>query len=166
MTQKFFVLFCVALIFSTSSCNMNTQTTVKNSNNKDISMLKIGDTIDTASFIKTNSNILYSVVQQGTGSTPIRGEKTTVHYTGWLLQKDNTLGAKFDSSRDRGNYFEFNVGVGYVIPGWDEMVAEMKVGERRIIVLPSNMAYGSRGAGGLIPPHATLVFDVELFKIS
>lgn len=167
MTHKNFSLLCIALLFTTSSCEMGTSKdnkTVKHSNNKDKSMLQIGKKIDTSSFIQTDSKILYSVTQEGEGSTPLTGETVTVHYTGWLLEGGDILGRKFDSSRDRGDYFEFPVGAGYVIGGWDEMVGDMKVGERRTIILPPDMGYGSRGAGASIPPNATLVFDVELFK--
>jgi len=174
MNQKVFILSFIALIFITASCGSNsskkTQSnkteSVKQSNNKDVSMLQIGNPIDLSSFTKVDSGISYLITQDGTGSQPVSGETVTVHYTGWLLKDNNILGSKFDSSRDRGDYFQFPVGMGYVIPGWDEMVADMKVGERRIIILPANMAYGSRGAGAAIPPHATLVFDVELFKIN
>ena len=134
--------------------------------NKDLTMLQTNDTIDLSSFEKTDSKILYKITQEGTGDTPVAGELVTVHYTGWLLNGENQVGTKFDSSRDRGDYFQFPVLAGYVIAGWDEMVSEMKVGERRTVVLPPNMAYGSRGAGASIPPNATLIFDIELFKSS
>jgi peptidylprolyl isomerase len=169
MNRKIFSLCFIALLCITASCGSNSSEktkTVKQSNNKDVSMLNVGNPIDLSLFKKIDSGILYLVTQEGTGSLPILGETVTVHYTGWLLENGNILGSKFDSSRDRGDYFKFPVGVGYVISGWDEMIADMKVGERRIIILPSNMAYGSRGAGRAIPPHATLVFDVELFKIN
>lgn len=167
MTRQIFSLLCITLLFTASSCEMGTSKdnkTVKHSKNKDVSMLKVGDKIDISSFEKTDSKILYFKTQDGEGATPLTGETVTVHYTGWLLEAGNILGAKFDSSRDRDDYFQFPVGAGYVIAGWDEMVGEMKVGERRTIILPPNMAYGSRGAGAAIPPNATLVFDVELFK--
>lgn len=108
--------------------------------------------------------ISYKVVQQGTGQKPTRGNKVNVHYTGWLLGKNNTLGPKFDSSVDRNAQFSFPVGLGHVIKGWDLMVAEMLIGEKRIVVLPPEVAYGMHGAGGVIPPNATLVFEIERFS--
>ena len=94
------------------------------------------------------------------GPSPTAGSNVVVHYTGWL-----TVGKKFDSSHDRRQPFEFNLGAGQVIRGWDEGVAGMKVGGKRTLVIPSEMGYGARGAGGAIPPNATLVFDVELLGV-
>ena len=110
---------------------------------------------------KTVSGLGYVVLREGNGATPQKGQTVTVHYTGWL-----TDGKKFDSSVDRGEPFRFQVGVGQVIPGWDEGVALMKVGEKRKLVVPPGLGYGARGAGGVIPPNATLVFEVELLGIS
>lgn len=106
--------------------------------------------------------------QVGTGSEAVAGKVVVVHYTGWLFDANSTdkKGRKFDSSRDRGTPFSFPLGAGKVIRGWDEGVAGMRVGGRRTLVIPADMAYGSRGAGGgLIPPDAPLVFDVELLEV-
>ena len=105
--------------------------------------------------------------KQGTGQEATRGKPVVVHYTGWLYDtsKPDSHGAKFDSSRDRGVPFEFVLGAGRVIKGWDEGVAGMKVGGARTLVIPPGMAYGERGAGGVIPPNATLIFDVELLDV-
>ena len=100
----------------------------------------------------------------GEGAEPAKGQRVSVHYTGWLDQ-GGTPGKKFDSSRDRGQPFSFTLGAGEVISGWDIGVATMRVGGRRRLVLPPEHAYGARGAGGVIPPNATLIFDVELLGV-
>ncbi|HEX6137948.1 MAG TPA: FKBP-type peptidyl-prolyl cis-trans isomerase [Casimicrobiaceae bacterium] len=106
-------------------------------------------------------------VKQGTGAEATRGKPVVVHYTGWLYDtsKPDSHGAKFDSSRDRGAPFGFVLGAGRVIKGWDEGVAGMKVGGQRTLVIQPQLAYGERGAGGVIPPNATLIFDVELLDV-
>jgi len=106
-------------------------------------------------------------VKQGTGAEAVSGKPVVVHYTGWLYDasKPDQKGAKFDSSRDRGQPFSFPLGGGRVIKGWDEGVAGMKVGGQRTLIIPPAMGYGERGAGGVIPPNATLIFDVELIDV-
>lgn len=99
-------------------------------------------------------------IKVGTGKTAVAGKKLTMHYTGWL-----TNGKKFDSSVDRGEPFQFTLGVGQVIKGWDEGVAGMKEGGKRQLKIPASAGYGARGAGGVIPPNATLIFDVELIAV-
>ena len=112
--------------------------------------------------IVTNpSGLKYVELVEGTGATPTRGQTVVVHYTGTLED-----GTKFDSSRDRNQPFSFKLGVGQVIKGWDEGLSTMRVGGRRKLIIPSELGYGSRGAGGVIPPNATLIFDVELLRIS
>lgn len=103
----------------------------------------------------------------GTGEAIAAGKTAVVHYTGWLFDKSapENKGKKFDSSRDRGEPFRFPLGGGRVIKGWDEGVAGMQVGSRRQLIIPPDMGYGARGAGNLIPPNATLLFDVELLAI-
>jgi FKBP-type peptidyl-prolyl cis-trans isomerase FkpA len=103
----------------------------------------------------------------GTGNEAAAGRQVTVHYTGWLFDetKPDHKGRKFDSSRDRNEPFDFRLGAGEVIRGWDEGVAGMKVGGQRTLTIPPAMGYGARGAGGVIPPNATLVFDVELLDV-
>lgn len=100
----------------------------------------------------------------GTGATPQRGQTCVMHYTGWLYV-NGVKGKKFDSSVDRGEPFEFPIGTGRVIKGWDEGVATMKVGGKRTLIIPPALGYGERGAGGVIPPNATLIFDVELLGV-
>jgi FKBP-type peptidyl-prolyl cis-trans isomerase FkpA len=103
----------------------------------------------------------------GTGTTAASGTQVSVHYTGWLYDPKaaDKHGTKFDSSKDRGEPFSFKLGARQVISGWDQGVAGMKVGGTRTLVIPSDLAYGTRGAGGVIPPNATLVFDVELLDV-
>ena len=103
----------------------------------------------------------------GSGATASAGKQVTVHYTGWLYDPKavDRHGKKFDSSRDRGEPFSFKLGARQVISGWDQGVAGMKVGGARTLVIPSDLAYGSRGTGGVVPPDATLVFDVELLDV-
>ena len=103
----------------------------------------------------------------GTGAEATAGRTVVVHYTGWLYDETRTdhKGAKFDSSRDRNEPFPFTLGAGEVISGWDQGVAGMKVGGQRMLTIPPDMGYGARGAGGVIPPNATLLFDVELLEV-
>jgi peptidylprolyl isomerase len=110
--------------------------------------------------VTTPSGLKYIELEEGTGATPERGQTVVVHYTGTLEN-----GNKFDSSRDRNSPFEFKIGTGQVIKGWDEGLSTMKVGGRRQLIIPAELGYGSRGAGGVIPPNATMIFDVELLGI-
>jgi FKBP-type peptidyl-prolyl cis-trans isomerase FkpA len=110
--------------------------------------------------ITTASGLKFQVLKKGNGTVAMSGQIVSVHYTGWL-----TDGTKFDSSVDRGQPFQFTLGAGQVIRGWDEGVAGMKVGEKRKLTIPPDLGYGERGAGGVIPPNATLVFDVELLGV-
>lgn len=110
--------------------------------------------------VTTDSGLQYVDIVEGTGASPQKGQTVVVHYTGTLED-----GSKFDSSRDRNQPFSFKIGVGQVIKGWDEGVASMKVGGQRKLIIPPDLGYGARGAGGVIPPNATLIFDVELLRI-
>ena len=112
----------------------------------------------------TASGLQYLDTIVGSGPEATAGNKVQVHYTGWLYN-DDTQGAKFDSSKDRGDPFVFSLGAGMVIKGWDEGVAGMKVGGARTLIIPAALGYGARGAGGVIPGNATLKFDVELLGV-
>ena len=115
--------------------------------------------------ITTSTGLNYIDVTAGDGAQAQKGQKVTVHYTGWLYNND-TQGAKFDSSKDRSDPFVFSLGAGMVIRGWDEGVAGMKVGGSRTLIIPPELGYGARGAGGVIPANATLKFDVELLDVA
>jgi FKBP-type peptidyl-prolyl cis-trans isomerase FkpA len=117
-----------------------------------------GSTMTTASGLKIEDT------KVGTGATPQPGQTCVMHYTGWLYE-NGAKGQKFDSSLDHGQPFEFPIGRGRVIKGWDEGVASMKVGGKRTLIIPPELGYGARGAGGVIPPNATLMFDVELLAV-
>ena len=112
----------------------------------------------------TRSGLQIVDTKVGTGPTPRTGQICVMHYTGWLYQT-GAKGKKFDSSVDRGQPFEFPIGTRRVIAGWDEGVATMKVGGKRTLIIPPELGYGSRGAGGVIPPNATLIFEVELLDV-
>jgi FKBP-type peptidyl-prolyl cis-trans isomerase len=112
----------------------------------------------------TASGLQYEDTVPGTGATAAAGQRVKVHYTGWLW-KDGQQGAKFDSSKDRGQPFSFHLGGGEVIGGWDEGVQGMQVGGTRVLIIPPQLGYGARGAGGVIPPNATLKFEVELLGV-
>jgi FKBP-type peptidyl-prolyl cis-trans isomerase len=118
----------------------------------------VGKTMTTPSGLQITDSTI------GTGATPKPGQICVMHYTGWLYQ-DGAKGKKFDSSLDRGQPFEFPLGKHQVIAGWDEGVASMKVGGKRTLIIPPALGYGARGAGGVIPPNATLIFDVELLDV-
>ena len=112
----------------------------------------------------TASGLIIDDVLVGSGDLAAAGRKVSVHYTGWLFY-GGERGKKFDSSKDRGDPFEFPLGAGHVIKGWDEGVQGMKVGGTRKLTIPPSLGYGARGAGGLIPPNATLIFEVELLAV-
>jgi peptidylprolyl isomerase len=119
---------------------------------------------ETSKMTTTPSGLQITDTQVGTGATPRSGQICVMHYTGWLYE-NGAKGKKFDSSLDRGKPFEFTIGQGQVIRGWDEGVATMKTGGKRTLIIPPELGYGARGAGGVIPPNATLIFEVELLEV-
>lgn len=123
-------------------------------------ILIASNTMSDANAVTTPSGLKYVELKEGTGATPQPGQTVEVHYVGTLEN-----GTQFDSSRDRGQPFSFKIGVGQVIKGWDEGLSTMKVGGRRQLIIPPELGYGARGAGGVIPPNATLLFDVELLGV-
>ncbi len=124
----------------------------------------MAEDVSADSLVTMASGVRYRDAVVGDGPTPAAGQRVSVHYTGWLDDRGKA-GRKFDSSRDRGAPFGFTLGMGEVISGWDLGVATMQVGGRRTLVLPPEHGYGARGAGGVIPPNATLIFDVELLGV-
>ena len=111
-----------------------------------------------------SAGLIIEEIVVGTGAAAAAGQHVTVHYTGWLFE-GGVAGKKFDSSKDRGDPFDFPLGAGHVIRGWDEGVQGMQIGGTRKLTIPPDMGYGARGAGGVIPPNATLLFEVELLQI-
>jgi FKBP-type peptidyl-prolyl cis-trans isomerase FkpA len=117
------------------------------------------------STVMTASGLQYEDTKVGSGAEATAGQNVTVHYTGWLQNADGSAGKKFDSSKDRNDPFQFPLGAGHVIKGWDQGVQGMKIGGVRRLVIPAALGYGARGAGGVIPPNATLIFEVELLGV-
>ena len=150
--EKFIVLLLLLAAVSIPACSQKEAKTVADKSSE-------AQTVSGA--VTTPSGLSYTDIVKGTGPAPTSGKNVTVHYTGTLEN-----GTKFDSSVDRGQPFVFRIGAGEVIPGWDEGVISMKVGGKRRLVIPANLGYGAAGAGGVIPPNATLIFDVELLGVA
>lgn len=163
MKKKISVYYAALALGLLTGCNAsnNTDTTTAESKTPAIPAERKKEMTRT----KTASGLEYEILEEGSGASPVKGKPVTVHYTGWL-DNNGQKGTKFDSSVDRGMPFTFSIGVGQVIKGWDEGVMSMKVGEKRRLIIPAALGYGARGAGGIIPPNATLIFDVELLKVS
>jgi peptidylprolyl isomerase len=124
----------------------------------------MSESADAQPVTATPSGLKIIDTKLGTGAMPITGQTCVMHYTGWLYE-NGKKGAKFDSSVDRKEPFSFKIGQHQVIAGWDEGVATMRVGGKRTLIIPPDLGYGARGAGGVIPPNATLIFDVELLGV-
>lgn len=151
-----FLMLAATLIFA---CSQKETAAPQTNNGGDRAMEKgAGD--QSEKMVRTPSGLQYEDIVAGSGASPAPGKKVTVHYTGWLMD-----GKKFDSSVDRNEPFVFQIGSGEVIPGWDEGVMTMKIGGKRKLIIPANLGYGAAGAGGVIPPNATLLFEVILLDI-
>ncbi|MEH1967781.1 MULTISPECIES: FKBP-type peptidyl-prolyl cis-trans isomerase [unclassified Nostoc] len=163
-----FMLVCVVLLVvgqvgskqNTAIAAELTQTPPAPTTVTENNILIASNTMSDANAVTTPSGLKYVELKEGTGATPQSGQTVEVHYVGTLED-----GTKFDSSRDRGQPFSFKIGIGQVIKGWDEGLSTMKVGGRRQLIIPPELGYGARGAGGVIPPNATLLFDVELLGV-
>ncbi|MEH2238202.1 FKBP-type peptidyl-prolyl cis-trans isomerase [Nostoc sp.] len=163
-----FMLVCVVLLIvgqvgskqNTAIAAQLTQTPAAPTAVTENNILIASNTMSDANAVTTPSGLKYVELKEGTGATPQPGQTVEVHYVGTLEN-----GTQFDSSRDRGQPFSFKIGVGQVIKGWDEGLSTMKVGGRRQLIIPPELGYGARGAGGVIPPNATLLFDVELLGV-
>ena len=155
MSKK--ILIMASLIAFVFSIGIKVHSEEKKENTKEAKLMK---KVEEENLITTKSGLKYLDLKVGDGPSPQKGQKVKVHYEGWLED-----GKKFDSSRDRGEPFEFVLGVGHVIAGWDEGVDPMNVGGKRKLVIPPKLGYGKQGAGGVIPPDATLIFEVELLDI-
>ena len=158
MKRFFIACFCIVMTaFLFVGCNNKNQKHNNNTATQQVGTKKMTRT-------KTASGLEYEILQEGSGVSPRAGQEVTVHYTGWL-NVNGEPGKKFDSSVDRGKSFSFVIGIGHVIAGWDEGVMSMKIGEKRRLYIPSQLGYGSRGAGAVIPANANLIFDVELLGV-
>ncbi len=158
------ILLSLNSIIIKTETSKNIGTPIKNIT-KEAAPIKSGDSLILSEFKKTTSGIMYKTVKKGTGVKPLQGETVVVNYSGYLLTDGRKVGLKFDSSLDRHMPFSFKLGSRQVISGWEISLADMQVGETRIVILPSNHAYGSR-ATGKIPADSSLIFEITLIKAS
>lgn len=158
--KQYTTCLMLALLTTASGCTSTTQTPT----DKDQCMQPTEQTNGSPT-ITTASGLKYQIIKEGNGQAAQKGNTVKVHYTGWLCTANYQKGSQFDSSINR-EAFQFPLGAGWVIKGWDEGVAGMKVGETRMLIIPADLGYGTRGASGVIPPNATLIFEVTLLEIA
>jgi len=160
------IMLLSVILLGASSMALEAKDIAKNCvKTKNAVSIHSGDVLNLSDFTKSKSGIMYKTVKKGSGEKPCLGETVVVHYTGYLLVDGKKVGAKFDSSRDRDMTFSFKLGSRQVIAGWEMSLADMKIGEERIVVLPSKHAYGSR-ATSKIPADSSLIFEISLIKAS
>ena len=164
-----FILVCVLIAVGTSACNeRGDEPTEMDASDESIKEQTMSDeSLAAGEVLEIAPGLSAEIIQKGHGRAAEAGDFVEVHYTGWLYdeQAEGTRGRKFDSTVDRGERFSFRLGAGQVIKGWDQGVAGMLIGEKRLLTIAPEMGYGSRGAGNVIPPDATLMFEVELFGL-
>ena len=163
--KKNIMLLSVILLTANSMISESKDIAKNSIKTKNNISIHTGEILNLSDFTKTNSGIMYKIIKKGFGNKPYLGETVVVHYTGYLLVDGKKVGAKFDSSLDRDTTFNFKLGARQVITGWEISLADMKVGETRIVVLPSKHAYGSR-ATSKIPADSSLIFEITLIKAS
>lgn len=159
------ILSSHAIVMKAEAPKTTNDATSKIVKSKDVAPIKTGDTLVISEFTKTNDGIMYKIVKKGSGAKPVLGETVVVNYSGYLLVDGKKVGSQFDSSFKRNMPFSFRLGARQVISGWEISLADMKMGETRIVILPSKHAYGNR-ATSQIPADSSLIFEITLIKAS
>lgn len=170
MNKKRVFSYCMSasLLIATTGCNNQNESKKSEASNESTTQPQDQINMEKPKRVTMPSGLMYEIIKESDNNKkPTMGTPVTVHYTGWLAdaQGNALMDKKFDSSRDRNQTFQFPIGIGRVIKGWDEGVMDMKIGERRLLIIPAHLAYGNRSMGDKIPANSTLVFDVELIDV-